>query len=53
LMQTNYTEERIASRAFCFITGRSRGTSRRYTVSRTRVKQFSSVGLLLGIRKSS
>jgi len=46
-------ENRISFRAGCFITGRARGTSRRFTVSRTRIKALSDEGKLFGARKSS
>ena len=46
-------EDRISFRAGCFITGRARGTSQRYTVSRTRIKALSDEGKLFGARKSS
>jgi ribosomal protein S14 len=46
-------EDRISLRAGCFITGRARGTSQRFTVSRTRIKALSDEGKLFGARKSS
>jgi len=38
VMRSFHREDRIANRSSCFITGRARGTSQRYTVSRTRIK---------------
>jgi len=48
-----YAEDRISFRSGCFITGRARGTSRRYTISRTRIKSLATEGKLFGVRKSS
>lgn len=46
-------ESRIAFRSGCFITGRARGTSQRFTISRTKVKFLADQGKLFGARKSS
>jgi len=46
-------ENRVSIRSGCFITGRARGTSQRFTVARTRVKNLSDEGKLFGVRKSS
>ena len=46
-------EDRISFRSGCFVTGRARGTSQRYTVSRTRIKALCDEGKLFGARKSS
>ena len=43
----------IAHRASCIISGRARGTSQRFSISRTKVKEISSDGKLFGVRKSS
>jgi ribosomal protein S14 len=40
-------------RAECFITGRSRGTSRRFTVARTKLKELAGQAKLFGVQKSS
>lgn len=53
VLRTFHNESRVGFRAACFITGRARGTSQRFTVSRTRVKAFSDEGRLFGARKSS
>jgi len=53
LLHSYHGEDRISLRTFCFVTGRARGTSRRFTVSRTRVRQFAAEGRLFGLRKSS
>jgi len=53
LLHSYHGEDRISVRTFCFVTGRARGTSRRFTVSRTRVRQFAAEGRLFGLRKSS
>ena len=52
-LRTFHEEDRISFRSGCFITGRARGTSQRFTVSRTRVKALSAEGKLFGARKSS
>jgi ribosomal protein S14 len=44
---------RIAFRSECFITGRSRGTSKLFTVARTKIKALASTAQLPGLRKSS
>lgn len=46
-------QNRIAFRTSCFITGRSRGVSQRFSVARTKIKFLSDTGMLLGVRKSS
>ena len=51
--QANFVENRIASRAECFITGRSRGTSKRFTVARTKIKFLAGEAKLFGLRKAS
>lgn len=43
----------ISYRAECFITGRSRGTSQRFTVSRTKIKELSGQAKLFGVMKAS
>jgi ribosomal protein S14 len=48
-----YGEDRISFRAGCFITGRARGTSQRFTVARTCVKHLTAAGKLFGVKKSS
>lgn len=53
IMRSFHKENRVSFRASCFITGRARGTTQRFSVARTRVKQFSSEGRLFGVRKSS
>jgi ribosomal protein S14 len=53
VMRSFHGENRIAFRSGCFITGRARGTSQRFTVSRTRIKALSDEGKLFGTRKSS
>jgi ribosomal protein S14 len=52
-LRSFHGEDRISFRSGCFITGRARGTSQRFTVSRTRVKSLSGEGKLFGVRKSS
>jgi ribosomal protein S14 len=52
LIRMNKKENRKAFRSECFITGRSRGTSQRYTVARTRIKHLSATAQLFGIRKA-
>jgi ribosomal protein S14 len=47
------TQNRIAHRTDCVITGRARGISRRFNVARTKIKFFADSGFLLGVRKSS
>jgi ribosomal protein S14 len=49
----NFLEERVAHRAECFISGRSRGTTQEFTVARTQVRILSSQYLLFGVQKSS
>lgn len=46
-------ERRIMYRAACFLTGRRRGTSRRFSIARTQVKHLTAEGKLFGVRKSS
>lgn len=53
LLHSYHGEDRIYLRTSCFVTGRARGTSRRFTISRTRVRQFAAEGRLFGLRKSS
>jgi ribosomal protein S14 len=53
VMRSFHKQNRISFRSGCFITGRARGTSQRYTVSRTRIKALSDEGKLFGARKSS
>jgi ribosomal protein S14 len=53
VMRSFHREDRISFRSGCFITGRARGTSQRFTVSRTRIKALSDEGKLFGARKSS
>jgi ribosomal protein S14 len=53
VMRSFHGEDRISFRSGCFITGRARGTSQRFTVSRTRIKALSDEGKLFGARKSS
>lgn len=53
VMRSFHGEDRIAFRSGCFISGRARGTSQRYTVSRTKIKALSDEGKLFGARKSS
>lgn len=54
MLQKRYAnEERIGMQTGCFLTGRSRGTTQRFSVARTRVKHLSSKGQLFGVRKSS
>jgi ribosomal protein S14 len=53
VMRSFHGESRVSFRSGCFITGRARGTSQRYTVSRTRIKALSDEGKLFGTRKSS
>jgi ribosomal protein S14 len=52
-MRSFHGEDRISFRSGCFITGRARGTSQRFTVSRVRIKALSDEGKLFGARKSS
>lgn len=47
------TQNRIASRASCFLTGRARGVSQRFSISRTKIKEFASRAILFGVQKSS
>lgn len=42
-----------APRSICFITGRSRGTTQRYTVARTKIKELSNTRQLIGTKKGS
>jgi ribosomal protein S14 len=44
---------RFAFRASCYLTGRSRGTSQRFSVTRMRIKHIAATARLLGVRKSS
>lgn len=53
LAQTHRNENRISNRFGCFISGRARGTSQRFSVSRVKVQYLSSIGKLFGTRKSS
>jgi len=53
LAKSYHHEDRISFRAGCFITGRARGTSQRFTISRTKTKHLADQGKLFGIRKSS
>lgn len=46
-------ERRHAFRAVCFLSGRSRGTSQRYTVARTKIRALVASTQLLGVQKSS
>jgi ribosomal protein S14 len=46
-------QNRVAFRSACFVTGRGRATSQRYSVSRFQVKKLSGQGKLFGARKSS
>jgi len=46
-------ENRVFLRASCPVTGRGRGTSRRFTIARTRFKEVAGWGLFTGLRKSS
>jgi len=52
-MRAFHGEDRVSFRSGCFITGRARGMTQRFTVSRTRVKALSDEGKLFGARKSS
>lgn len=53
LTESNHGKGPRAFRSECFITGRSRGVSRRLTVARTKVKELTSQARLFGVRKSS
>jgi ribosomal protein S14 len=46
-------ENRISPNTICFLTGRTRGTSKRFTLTRVRYRHEASAGLLFGLRKSS
>ena len=46
-------ERRLTQRAGCFITGRNRGTVRRFAFARTRIKQTADQARLIGLQKSS
>lgn len=47
------TQNRIASRSSCFLTGRARSLSQRFSVARTKIKEFASRAVLFGVQKSS
>jgi ribosomal protein S14 len=53
LMYNYHKEDRISRRASCPMTGRARGTSQRYIITRTQVKHLADNALLLGVSKSS
>lgn len=46
-------EKRVAVRTACFITGRGRGLTQRFSIARTKVKELASEARLFGVRKSS
>jgi ribosomal protein S14 len=47
------TQNRIGFRTSCFITGRARGLTQRFSVARTKIKSLADSGTLPGVRKSS
>lgn len=53
MVRAQRNERRIKYRAACFLTGRTRGTSRRFSVARMQIKHLTSDGRLFGVRKSS
>lgn len=53
IIKTKPATSIIIQRSECFITGRSRGTSQRYTVARTKIKELASEAKLFGTRKAS
>lgn len=46
-------DDRIAPNMMCPLTARARGTTRRFTVTRLRLRQEATEGLFPGLRKSS
>jgi ribosomal protein S14 len=50
---SNVAKYRGAFRASCYLTGRARGTSQRFTVTRMRIKHIAATARLFGVRKSS
>jgi ribosomal protein S14 len=53
LARAKHGEDRISNRFGCFISGRARGASQRFSVARTKIQYLSENGKLFGTRKSS